>query len=127
MRFTIFAVALSLGFLALTIRAIRRRSLNEQAAMLWLSVSIVMVALSATLPTHLLDRAARIVGVAYPPELLLLLAALLLVVLVFHLSLIQAKLQTKVTRLTQELGFLTADAAESPAKEDASTPSEQTP
>jgi hypothetical protein len=107
-RFTILSLVLSVGFLAMTVRAIRKRILSEQVAMLWLGVSVFMVLMSATLPTHLLDRVARLVGVAYPPELVLLMAALFLVVLVFHLSLVQAKLQARVNRLTQELGLLAA-------------------
>ncbi len=117
MRFTILSLVVSIGFLTMTVRAIRRRDLGEQAAMLWLSVSILMVVLSATLPTHLLDHAAHLVGVAYPPELLLLLAALFLVVLVFHLSLVQAKLQASVTRLTQELSLLAAGSPDESAEE----------
>jgi hypothetical protein len=115
-KFTIFTLIVSIGFLTMTVRAIRKRVLGEQAAMIWLGVSICMVLLSATLPTHLLDHAAHFVGVAYPPELLLLLAALFLVVLVFHLSLVQAKLQARVTRLTQELGLLEAEAPDEPAE-----------
>jgi hypothetical protein len=107
-RFTILSLILSVSFLAMTVRAIRKRILSEQAAMLWLGVSVFMVVLSATLPSHLLDRTARLVGVAYPPELVLLLAALFLVVLVFHLSVVQAELQASVNRLTQELGLLSA-------------------
>jgi hypothetical protein len=107
-RFTILSLVLSVGFLAMTVRAIRKRILSEQVAMLWLGVSVFMVLMSATLPTHLLDRVARLVGVAYPPELVLMMAALFLVVLVFHLSLVQAKLQARVNRLTQELGLIAA-------------------
>jgi len=117
MRLTILSLVISFGFLAMTVRAIRRRVLGEQVAMIWLGVSACMVLLSATLPTHLLDRAARLVGVAYPPELVLLLAALFLVVLVFHLSIAQAKLQSKVTRLTQELGLLKAGSPDGPTED----------
>ena len=122
MRLTILSLIVSFGFLAMTVRAIRRRNLGEQAAMIWLGVSICMVLLSATLPTHLLDRAAHLVGVAYPPELVLLLAALFLVVLVFHLSLVQAKLQSSVNRLTQELGLLRAGSADEPLEDVDSAP-----
>jgi hypothetical protein len=115
MRFTILSLLVSFAFLAMTVRAIRRRVLSEQVAMIWLGVSICMVLLSATLPTHILDRVAHLVGVAYPPELLLLLAALFLVVLVFHLSLGQAKLQARVTRLTQEVALLRSGAPDEPA------------
>ena len=105
-----FALSLvvSIGFLLLSVRAVRRRVLREQAALLWLAVSLVMVFVSATLPLHLLDRMAELVGIAYAPDLILLLAVLFLVVLVFHLSLSLARLHEKHTALVQEFGILTA-------------------
>lgn len=108
MRAFALSLVISLGFLWLSLRAVRRRILREQAAVLWLAVSTVMVFLSATLPLHLLDHLASLVGIAYPPDLILLLAVLFLVVLVFQLSLGLARLNAKHTALVQEFGILTA-------------------
>lgn len=102
------SLVISLGFLGMSIHAIRRRLLREQAAVLWLAVSLVMVLLSVTLPVHLLDRISHLVGIAYPPDFLLLLAVLFLVALVFQLSLSLARLNQKHTTLVQEFGILTA-------------------
>jgi len=102
------SLTLSLGFLALSVNAIRRRYLRDQAAILWLAVSIVMVLLSITLPLHLLDHFSRLVGVAVPSNLILLLAVLFLIVLVFHLSISVARLAEKNTKLAQEIGILKA-------------------
>lgn len=108
MRAFILCMALSLAFLGMSLRAIRRRVLREQSAVLWLGVSVVMVVLSATLPAHVLDHVAHMVGIAYPPDLILLLGILFLVILVFHLSISFAKLHQKHTVLVQEIGILRA-------------------
>jgi hypothetical protein len=110
MKAFILSMVVSTGFLLLSLRAVRRRVLREQSALLWLGVSLVMVFVSATLPLHLLDRMAALVGIAYAPDLILLLAVLFLVVLVFHLSLSLARLHEKHTTLVQEFGVLTATA-----------------
>jgi hypothetical protein len=103
----VLSMVLSVGFLAVSVVAMRRQQLREQAALLWLLVSFVMVFVSATLPIHLLDRVSHLVGIAYPPDLVLLLAVLFLMVLVFHLSLSLARLSAKQTALVQEIGLMT--------------------
>jgi hypothetical protein len=104
----ILSLVLSVGFLVVSVVAMRRQQLREQAALLWLLVSLVMVFVSATLPIHLLDRVSHLVGIAYAPDLVLLLAVLFLMVLVFHLSLSLARLSAKQTALVQEIGLMTA-------------------
>jgi hypothetical protein len=127
MRAFALSMILSLGFLALSVVAMRRQRLREQAALLWLLVSLVMVFVSATLPIHLLDRVAHLVGIAYPPDLVLLLAVLFLIVLVFHLSLTIDRLSTKQTALVQEIGLLTAVTPSSPDTEGDGGPSPTAP
>ena len=111
MRTFVLSLAVSVGFLLLSIRATRRQRLREQSSLFWLGVSVAMVALSLSLPFHLLDRVARLVGIAYPPDLVLLVAVLLLIALTFHLSLHVADLKEKQTTLVQEIGILTASLA----------------
>lgn len=107
MKAIVLSLVLSVGFLVVSVVAMRRQQLREQAALLWLSVSLVMVLVSATLPFHLLDRVSHLVGIAYAPDLVLLLAVLFLMVLVFHLSLSLARLSAKQTALVQEIGLMT--------------------
>jgi hypothetical protein len=114
MRLFALSLIVSIGFLALSLRAIRRHRLSEHTGMLWLGVSLIMVFLSATLPLHLLDRAARFVGIAYPPELILLIAVLFLFAFTFQLSMGQARLNEKNTKLAQELGILATTAPRPP-------------
>ncbi|MGD0381279.1 MAG: DUF2304 domain-containing protein [Acidimicrobiales bacterium] len=108
MRAIVLSLVLSIGFLAVSVFAMRRQRLREQAALLWLLVSLVMVFVSATLPFHLLDRVSHLVGIAYAPDLVLLLAVLFLMVLVFHLTLSLARLSAKQIALVQEIGLMTA-------------------
>ena len=115
MRAIILALALSLGFLVLTINAIRRQQLREQQAVLWLTVSLLMVLLSATLPLHILDHVAHLVGIAYPPDLILLLSILFLFLLVFHLSTSMTKLAERNTTLVQEIGLLKTQQPSTPS------------
>ncbi len=108
MKAIVLSLVLSVGFLVVSVVAMRRQQLREQAALLWLSVSLVMVVVSATLPIHLLDRVSHFVGIAYAPDLVLLLAVLFLMVLVFHLSLSLARLSAKQIALVQEIGLMGA-------------------
>jgi len=114
MRLFALSLVVSIAFLALSVRAIRRHRLSEHTGMLWLGVSLVMVFLSATLPFHLLDRAARFVGIAYPPDLILLIAVLFLFAFTFQLSMGQAQLNEKNTKLAQAIGILTATPPQPP-------------
>jgi hypothetical protein len=108
MRAFVLSMVVSLGFLVVSVVAMRRHRLREQAAILWLLVSFVMVFVSATLPLNLLGHVSRFVGIDYPPDFILLLAVLFLVMLVFHLSLSLDRLSAKQTALVQEMGLLTA-------------------
>lgn len=108
----LLSLLVSLVFLGISARAVRRQLLREQAAIMWLAVSLAMVALSATLPFHLLNHLAALVGIIYPPDLILLLAVLFLVLLVFQLSIVFARLNANHTRLAQELGLLMAKLEE---------------
>jgi hypothetical protein len=108
MRTFALSLTVSLGFLLISIEAIRRRHIKEHAAILWLAVSGAMVLLSISLPLHWLDRLSRLVGIAVPSNLVLLLAVLFLVALVLQLSISVAHLTEKTTVLVQEIGILTA-------------------
>lgn len=106
MRLFVLAMIISLSFLAFSVVAIRRHRLRDQAAVLWLLVSLVLVCCSVALPLGLLNRVARVVGIRYASDLLLVLAVILLVMLVFHLSISLAALRKTQTRLVQELAML---------------------
>jgi len=106
MRLFIVAMIVSLSFLAFTVMAIRRHRLRDQAAVLWLLVSLVLVCCSLALPLGLLNSVARVVGIRYASDLLLVVAVILLVMVVFHLSISLAAVRKTQTRLVQELAML---------------------
>jgi len=106
----ILAMAISVGFLIMLITAVRRRRLRDQAAVLWLAASVVMVLCSLALPFSLLDRVAHAVGIAYGSDLLLLLAVIFLVVLVFNLSVNLAAMKETQTVLVQEIALMRVSA-----------------
>ena len=99
-------ISVGVAFLVLIVVAIRRRALRDQMAVLWLSVSVVMLALGLSLRTHLLDHLAHAVGVAYGSDLVFGAAVVFLVLLVLQLSVAVARLQARTTRLAQEVGLL---------------------
>jgi hypothetical protein len=96
----------SLAFGLLTVRAMRRHLFREQIAVLWILVSVAMLVLSITFPLHLLDHAARAVGIRYGSNLLFLVAFLFIVVLVFSMSITISQLNVRATRLAQEIALL---------------------
>lgn len=109
-----FAFGISVLFLGITLRALRRRVLREHMAVLWLSLSAFLVLLSLTLPFNILDDVAHAVGVKYGSDLLFVLALLFLIVLVFQLSLSLARLSAKFTRMVQDVAIAEAIARRPP-------------
>jgi hypothetical protein len=109
MKAFILAMVISLGFLILSISAIRRRRLRDQAAVLWLGVSIAMVLFSLALPFSLLERVSHTVGVMYGSDFLLLSAVIFLVAIVFNLSVNLATLKEKQIMLVQEIALMRVD------------------
>ena len=108
MKAFVLAMVISVGFLSLSILAIRKRRLRDQAALLWIGVSLVMVCLSLALPFTVLTSVSHSVGIAYPSDLILVLAVVFLVGLVFQLSLHVAALKANQTVLVQEVALLRA-------------------
>ena len=64
-----------------------------------------MLLIAATLPFHLLDWLAHLMGIAYPPDLLLLAAVLFSFVLQFHLTMALSRISEQVTKLAQMLAI----------------------
>lgn len=116
MKLFVLAMAISLGFLTLSVVAIRKKQLREQGAVLWIAVSLVTVLCSLALPFHLLDYVSHGIGIAYASDLLFLLAVILLAALVFHLSVKLAAVKEHQTRLVQEIAILRARVSHGPVE-----------
>ena len=83
---------------------IRRSMLKEQYALLWLFSSVVLLLLSIW--RSLLDKVAKMAGVAYPPSLLFLMAFIFLLLIVLHFSVVISRLSEKNKKLAQEIALI---------------------
>ena len=98
---SIASVVLILGVLEL----IRRRSLRERYALLWLLTGLVLLALS--LWRSGLNTIAGWVGVeTYPPAVLFAIGALFVLLVLLHYSTVISKLSDQSTILAQRVALL---------------------
>lgn len=99
-------LVVSLCSTAFTLLATRRRVLREHAAVLWVGVSLVMVALTCTLPFHLVDHFAHDIGIKQGSDLVFLMGMLFVLLLLFQMSIALTRLQARSVRLVQEVALL---------------------
>ncbi len=107
---TITAVLGSGSVLVLVIELIRRGRLKEKYSLLWLFAGGVLLVFS--LSRDLLEYAARLFGVYYPPSFLFLLAFLFLLLITLHFSVVLSGLSDKNKQLAQELALLRQEMQE---------------
>jgi hypothetical protein len=100
----IIAVAGAAGLLVVLLELVRRRSLLERYALLWLLSAVVLLALSVW--GGLLELLADVMGVAYPPNALFLIAFGFVTALLLHFSLAVSRLTDQSKVLAQRLALL---------------------
>jgi hypothetical protein len=102
-RIQIVAIVAAGGLILVLLELVRRRSLLERYALLWLFSALVLLALAVW--RDLLEEVANALGVAYPPNALFLIAFGFVLVLLLHFSLAVSRLsdQTKVLAQRQAL------------------------
>jgi hypothetical protein len=100
--------AISLVFLTITVRAIRKKQLTEILAILWLAVSGVTVILSALLPSGAVTPVARFFGIAFPSDMVFVFGMLFLLLFTFQLSVALSRISARHKTLVQELALLRA-------------------
>ena len=117
-RIQIVAVVAAAGLLFVLLELVRRRSLLERYALLWLFSALVLLSLAVW--RGALEQGASGLGVAYPPNALFLIAFGFVLVLLLHFSLAVSRLSDQTKVLAQRLALLEerhgrapADAAES--------------
>ena len=108
MKGDILAGAISLIFLTVTIRAIRKKQLTEIMAILWLAVSVGVVILSALLPFGAFTSVSHFFGIAYPPDMVLVFGLAFLILFTFRLSVAFSHASARQKTLVQELALLKA-------------------
>jgi hypothetical protein len=110
MKSDILSAAISLIFLTVTIRAIRKKQLTEILAILWLSVSIGTVVLSALLPFGAFTAISHFFGIAYPSDMFLVFGLAFVALFTFRLSVALTRLSARQKTLVQELALMRARA-----------------
>jgi hypothetical protein len=100
----IIAITGAAGLLVVLLELVRRRSLLERYALLWLLSAVVLLALSVW--GGLLEVLADLMGVAYPPNALFLIAFGFVMVLLLHFSLAVSRLTDQSKVLAQRLALL---------------------
>jgi hypothetical protein len=111
-RLDVTMLTVALVNVLVILELVRRRRLHEKYALLWLSVGLFGIALS--LGRSLVDRFARVVGVAYGPTVIFLAAILFLLFVCIQLSLEVSRLRDRTTRLAQEVGLIRASISATP-------------
>lgn len=109
-RVQLVAIGVSLGLLLLVLELVRRRRLVEEYALLWLLGAAGMLVLSVW--RGLLDAAARLLGVFYPPSLLLMVLAVAAFVVLLWFSVVLSRQRRQVERLMEETAVLSAELRE---------------
>ncbi len=107
LRVSIVAALVSLGLLFVVLELIRRRSLRERYALLWLVTAAVMLVLS--LWRSGLDTLAGLAGIAYAPSALFAVGAVFVVVVLLHYSTVISRLSDENAILAQRVALLEAD------------------
>ncbi|MEW9697914.1 DUF2304 domain-containing protein [Paenibacillus sp. SI8] len=104
MNIYLFAIAFCLTFLFITIELIRRQKLQEQYAILWLTLGLLM-GIFGLFPS-ILHQLSHMMRIYYAPSLLFLVGLLFSLVFILHLTIVISKLHRKLTRLVQEVALL---------------------
>jgi hypothetical protein len=106
-RIQIVAIGAAVCLIVVLLELVRRRSLLERYALLWLASAFILLALAIW--RGLLEEVAELVGVAYPPNALFLIAFGFVLVLLLHFSIAVSRLSDQTKVLAQRLALLEAD------------------
>lgn len=99
--FAILGAVVTLGFM---LELLRRRRLREKYAALWIVVAVAVIAAVAF--PGLLDKAAALVGVTVPINLVFFVSMLLLLVICVQLSSEVSTLERKTQTLAEEIALM---------------------
>ena len=98
------ALLTTLGLLFGVLELVRRRSLLERYALVWLGVAAMLIVLA--LWDRLLTVIAAVIGVAYPPSALFVIAFGFVILLLLHFSVAVSRLTDQSKVLAQRLALL---------------------
>ena len=106
----IVALVLALSLLLIVAELVRRRSLREQYALLWLLTAFVMLGLS--LWRDALELLARLLGIFYAPSALMLVGMVFVLLILLHFSLVVSRLSDENKELAQRYAIMDHHAHE---------------
>ena len=101
------SIAVSAGLLAAVVELVRRGRLSEEYSFIWIVCAVALLALS--LWRNLLDVAAAVLGVHYPPAVLLLVLTFFVVIVSLYFSVVVSRHRKQIERLVEEIALLDAD------------------
>lgn len=100
----ILLIAISLVFIAVIARLVKRKHLSMKYSFLWIALLLVVL-LCAMLPV-IPYRMSDLLGFESPANFIFLVAIFFLLAISLSLSIVVSKLQRKITTLVQELALL---------------------
>jgi hypothetical protein len=103
-RIQLLAVAGAGLLLLVVLELVRRRRLLERYALLWLLSAVVLLILSSF--RGMLEEAADLIGISYPPSALFFIAFAFVLVLLLHFSIAVSRLADQSKVLAQRLALL---------------------
>jgi hypothetical protein len=106
-RVQVVAVVVSVTLLLTVLELVRRRKLVEEYSLVWILGALALVGLSIW--RHLLDRAAALLGVFYPPSLLLMLLVVMVFVALLWFSVVLSRQRRQIDRLIEQVAILEAE------------------
>lgn len=117
-RAHLFLLAVSVCSIGFILHLVRQRHLRAKYSILWLSIGMVLVGVSAS--PALLDRLSVMLGISYGPTTFFLGAITLLFLVVIHFSWELSRLEERSRTLAEEIAILRSQL-EQPAGDTSTT------
>ncbi|MDD3173065.1 MAG: DUF2304 domain-containing protein [Herbinix sp.] len=95
----LFLIFCAILYTVIVIRLLLKRKIDEKNTILWLSAVFIILILAAI--PDIIDKAAMLIGIAYPPSLLFLFTSLVLLFIVLRQAVQISILEDKVKELAQ--------------------------
>ena len=100
----LISIAVSAALVVTIVELVRRGRLTEEYSFIWIVCAVALFVLS--LWRNLLDRAASILGVHYPPALLLLVLTFFVVIVSLYFSVVVSRHRKDIEKLVEEVALL---------------------
>lgn len=100
----IYFIVISIICMLYIVHEIRKKRFTIKESFWWIIGSIVMLILSIF--PHIIDKIAKLIGIAYPPSLLFVLCDIFLIFMIFRNSKRITEQQEKIIELAQNVAIL---------------------